>query len=297
MENILSAIWSLGSRVRDALKRVGLLGPLDGALSFMAELVFPRLQGPQVVELPGGLQMLVPPDSVSSRSYTTGTYERDVTAIVRQVVKPGMTAVDLGASVGYYTLILSSLVGVDGRVFAFEPDPEAFSYLSRNVEQNRISNVEAISNAVSARTGVMQFTQHQGTARNAVVRWDTHVPAIHDPISSPSYLHVVSTTLDDFFGSKGWPSVHLIKMDIEGSEYAALTGMRLLARRNPTLALVMELNPHTMKRSSTTAEMLRDILLELGFGRAYVIERRLKVNVRQGLPQSSANHNLLLTRS
>ncbi len=287
MESILNAVWSLGSRIRDGLKRMGVLGPFDGVFARIAHRLFPPMPRTTRVTLSDGLRMLVPPHSPSSRAYATGTYERDVTALMKQVVRPGMTVVDLGANIGYYTLMLSSLVGIGGRVFAFEPEPEAFSYLERSIQLNGITNIEAIDEAISDRSGAVEFIRHE-MARG----W------LGVPTASGCHLSVMSTTLDEFFSARSWPSVDLIKMDIEGSECAALHGMRQLSQRNPMLKLIMELNLDAVKRGGVTLEMLRDVLLELGFGRAYVIERRLRrVDVRENLPRSSAIHNLLLTKA
>ena len=82
-----------------------------------------------------------------------GCFEPFQTELVVNEVRPGDVAIDLGAHIGYYTLLLARLVGPTGRVLAFEPDPDNFALLSRNVEMNGYANVELFNAAASDRPG------------------------------------------------------------------------------------------------------------------------------------------------
>ena len=106
---------------------------------------------------------------------------------------------------------------------------------------------------------------------------------------------VPTVTLDDFFAGEEWPSISLIKMDIEGAETAALQGMRELCRRNPEMQLVMEFNSSATHWAGSSWEALASNLRTLGFGNSYIIERRLKpVSLTHAFSNSRALHNLLL---
>jgi hypothetical protein len=108
---------------------------------------------------------------------------------------------------------------------------------------------------------------------------------------------VNSITLDSFLADQNWPRVDVVKMNIEGSEGAAIKGMREVARRNPTLKLVMEFNPTALARAGFTRSTMQGALAELGFRRGQIVERGLRV-VPDGwlLPKGGDVYNILLTQ-
>ena len=102
------------------------------------------------VEIDGHKLFLDPLDSLSLS--IDGAYGKLETDLIKESVQQGDVVLDLGANIGYYTLIFARLVGPQGRVFAFEPDPENFRLLERNVKENHYTNVVAINKAVSNKT-------------------------------------------------------------------------------------------------------------------------------------------------
>src|SRR5438105_12803523 len=113
------------------------------------------------VTIPYRLRMLVPSTSPSLPYFRTGLYEQDLTDQLAKQIKPGQNIVDLGANTGYYTLVASKLVGSSGRVYAFEPDPAMFGYLTRNIALNACENVTAVQQAVSDRVGSASFIRQE----------------------------------------------------------------------------------------------------------------------------------------
>ena len=211
---VANGIWWLGVRLRDGAKRGGLLGPLDRVLGWLG----PRPTFQAVVPPAGAL--IVPAGTPSARNFLTGSYERDVTATLQQLLRPRMTFMDVGANIGYFTVLAAQAVGPEGHVYAFEPDPEAFAYLERN--------------AAAAQAGGMSI-ENLGR-RRIQRRQSVHAPGIRARLSQPdpSTVSVVRTTsIDDYFAARDWPPVHVIKMDIEGGEVDALRGATELCRRNP----------------------------------------------------------------
>jgi hypothetical protein len=83
---------------------------------------------------------------------------------------------------------------------------------------------------------------------------------------------VTGTTLDEFFDSRGWPPIDIIKMDIEGAEKFALLGMKELVRRNPRLKLIMEFELRSISAAGETPLSLVETLLELGFGKFSMLD-------------------------
>src|SRR5262249_36182110 len=152
-----------------------------------------------------------------------GVYEPFETGLLQNQLRPGDVVVDVGANIGYYTLLFARCVGPRGRVFAFEPDQTNFDLLRRNVERNGYTNVTLVRKAVAAQSGKLRLylcEDNKGDHRT----YDSHD-------GRPS-LEIDAVSLDDYFaGERG--SIALIKMDIQGAEEGALRGMRRLLADNP----------------------------------------------------------------
>jgi FkbM family methyltransferase len=155
------------------------------------------------------------------RSFVYGSWEPEVVDAVRQHVRPGMTVLDIGAQSGFYTLLLSRLVGPGGKVIAFEPLPANFRLLEENLQLNTLENAVVRKEAVSARSGDLTFEFPR-----------YHRTLVAGPIAPEDELGsftVPAITLDDFVRETGLP-VHFIKMDVEGAETDVMRGARKLLR-------------------------------------------------------------------
>ena len=283
------SVWGLGVRARNLAKRLGLLGSFEPVLLDWGRRLLPPPSEPVEVALPYGMTMSVPAGYPAARSFATGLYERDVFRLFLNIVRQGMAIVDVGASVGYYTLLASQLVGPSGHVYAFEPDPKTLDYLLRNLHANRCSNVTVVERAISDQKGSgILIRDPTSDERN----WLTDAP----PGAVPS-IGVQTITLDEFFAEREWPPVHIVKMDIEGSESAALEGMIELSRRNPELQLIMEWDVTYMRRAGTKPEALVSAIRTLGFAKGYIIERGLKPFSLGGmLPRMRGYYNCLFKK-
>lgn len=279
---IANEIWTVAVKTRNRLKRAGMLGPLDGLSTYLGPRLLPPPRSDTEAHLPLGLRLIVPAGYPSYRNFATGLYETDVTELFLSLVSPGMTVADLGANVGYYTLLASRLAGAGGRVYAFEPDPDAYSFLERNIARNKCTNVVPVNQAVGSRVEAVGFTR-MGPERG-------YISERHS-----SSISVGATTLDAFFGRIDWPPVHLVKIDIEGSEEMALSGMRELLRRNASIQIIVELNVDAISRRGSTLARFLETLDSLGFSSGYLIEQRRHLQLRSLLPGSRAVHNLLLS--
>ena len=89
--------------------------------------------------------------------YATGIWEKDVTAYLMKLIEGGMVVIDIGANVGYYTLLAAEKVGGHGKVFAFEPEPSRYALLEKNVRINGLKNVILVQQAVSNKTGTARL--------------------------------------------------------------------------------------------------------------------------------------------
>lgn len=152
-----------------------------------------------------------------------GTYEREQTALFQRLLRPGATVLDVGANVGYYTLLASVLVGDAGKVHAFEPEPKNAEFLRRHVRINARRNVTVEQAAVSDRAGTARFESGTGSGTGH--------------LGDRGTLEVRTLRLDDYCARHALaPSA--IKIDVEGAEMSVLHGAReTLARHRPILFL------------------------------------------------------------
>lgn len=168
-----------------------------------------------------------------ARQMKTGTFittEKEF-SLLQKWVTSGDYVLDIGANIGHYTCRLSDIVGIDGRVFAFEPVIETFELLANNVARLKFSNVTLLNMAASCETGVlcMEMPMFKSGLKNY---YEAH---LSNKITS---CRVFTFTVDSLqFPEK----VSFVKIDAEGHELSVLKGMRnLIDRDNP--ALVVEDN-------------------------------------------------------
>lgn len=173
-----------------------------------------------------------------------GTYEFAKRRAFEAAVTAGATVFDVGAHVGFYTLLASTLAGRDGRVFAFEPEPRSLRYLREHLRLNDVTNVTIIEAAVSAATGVARF--------NEGPRFST------GRLSEDGGITVRTVALDELVATGQVPMPQCIKIDVEGTELDVLAGARqILTKARPTLFLATH--------STTIHEHCCTFLRDLGY--------------------------------
>jgi FkbM family methyltransferase len=175
---------------------------------------------------------------------------------MRRLVRPGMTALDIGANQGVYTLGLSRLVGTRGRVYAFEPDPELHRALVANLEQNGVANVEAAACALGREDAVL------GLWRNVFNSGDNRLSGPAHGADAASVVEVPVRRLD---GLHPGLAVDFIKLDVQGWELQVLEGMEGTLGRSPGVVLVFEFWPEGLRRAGAEPLELIRRLERLGF--------------------------------
>lgn len=196
-----------------------------------------------------------------------GPSEKLVGQVLKKEVKPGMIALDLGAHFGYYTLLMAKLVGDEGRVFAFEPDPDNYALLAKNIAINDYKNIVPIQKAVSNRTAQVKLFLTDTS-------FGHHLCA--SPNEGEKFVLVDTITLDEFFEDKDLP-IDFIKMNIEGAELVALEGMSNLIKRNNKLKIVTEFGPSFLRRIGSSPEEFLNRLIGYGFRLYHMSEERKSV--------------------
>lgn len=168
-----------------------------------------------------------------------GTYEPEQTAAFERWISPGDTLLDVGAHVGYYTLLSSLLVGPGGAVHAFEPDPRNFRFLGKHVAANGLGNVQVVEAAVSDRAGTARFEFGSGSGTGH--------------IADAGGIEVRTTRVDDFVAERGI-SPSAFKVDVEGAEVRVLEGAAGTIRRCLPVIFLSTHGPEVHRRS---LELLR----------------------------------------
>jgi FkbM family methyltransferase len=160
---------------------------------------------------------VVPREQINQTLFLYGTFEISETRLVQALLKPGMTFLDVGANIGYYTVIAARLVGDSGAVHAFEPHPGVRARLEDNVGRNGYRNVAVHGQAVAATSGSVSFYA-------STVDQNQGISSILPGRGRQQELSVSSVTLDEFAASLGGRRIDVIKMDVEGAEAQVIAG-------------------------------------------------------------------------
>jgi FkbM family methyltransferase len=199
--------------------------------------------------IPGGEVLVRLNEFVGRTVYFTGNLEKKVGWLCSRIVRPGDTVIDIGANVGVVTVLLSSLVGEKGKVFAFEPNPTLHDMLDRTMERNRITNVFLSKVALGDKEGNLSlcFRSDNVGAGSLVYRYD-----------SAQIVTVPVTTLSSRLRSERLGSIRLIKIDAEGFEPEILSGaMEILMSARPD-AILFELHAGASISNHPTVRILRE---------------------------------------
>lgn len=153
-----------------------------------------------------------------------GIYEKDTQRVFLNHVHPGDVVLDIGANVGFFTLLASKLVGSEGKVYAFEPLPRNMSILRAHLQANRLVNVETLPIAAAAIEGTAPFSTGVGHSMGH--------------ISRNGDLSVPTASLDHLLTSSQIATAQFIKIDVEGAEFGVLTGgENLIVQSHPVILL------------------------------------------------------------
>lgn len=158
----------------------------------------------------------------------SGQFEPVSTEFVKRFLKPGSVALDVGANIGYYSVVFSKLVGEQGKVLAFEPTVHYGNVLSENLKQGQIKNCEIFSYGLSDRRQELEISI--GSA-SATLHWS-------DDIRPIAFEKIHLQRLDDVWDSFGLDRLDFIKIDVDGHEPAFLNGAwETIAQYRPVILL------------------------------------------------------------
>lgn len=210
---------------------------------------------------------------------TSHNWERLTTEMFKRVVKEGDVVVDIGANIGYFTLLSARLIGKKGRVYSFEPEPVNYNLLLKNINLNSYDNVVPLNKAVSNVKGMVRLYLSDSDTGAHTLR---HNPSGGKFVTTHSgkFVEVESIILDEFFEGKGH-AINVIKLDVEGAEMAVLLGMDKILTQNQDLKIFAEFYPSAIREFGYSPEE---------FIRKLVIDYRFSIFAIDYLPRGTKQH-------
>lgn len=231
---------------------------------------FYRLSGSHLVDrpIPLGLTLRIPANDqgIGLTLESTGQWEPLETATLLGVLRAGQTCFDVGANVGYYSLLAAAVVGPSGRVVAFEPDRRNLALLEGNLRLNGLTNVTIVEQAVSRSSGA------------AVLMVSSFDPSRHTIVEAngpkgDERRQITSVSLDEWCETHGiYPDV--MKIDIEGAEGLLVEGGRRVLADPRVRTVLMEFVAPRIAASGVDPAALLSTLSAMGFEIFQMDERR-----------------------
>ena len=204
-------------------------------------------------------------DWVQNNLFIYGYYEKNETDYWLKRSKNAKIIVDIGANVGYYSLIASKNVQRNkGRIYAFEPVSKTFSRLSENILLNKIDCISHYQKAVSNENSSIKI--NVGNDQN----WGMSSINFHEHLSSETEI-ISCETLDNFCKSANIAQVDLIKIDVEGAEYNVLKGMQKTIEDHKPEVLIEVLDQHLNKQNVSSNDVF-NFFWERGYRSYRIVE-------------------------
>ena len=213
-------------------------------------------------------------------------YEPIETELFKKEIKDGDIVVDIGANIGYFTLLMAKLVGINGKIISFEPEPSNFTLLNKNVIINNYQNVTLEKKGISDYNGRCKFFL------------STDAPgmhSLHKIDSKGEEINIDVIKLDEYFNTTGLiDKISLIKIDVEGAELQVLNGMKTILK-NKKLKLLIEFIPKHLEKHGTNPDDILKILEKNNFKIYHINEKTKKLelkNTKNILTDSELGRNI-----
>ena len=200
-------------------------------------------------------------DYISLELFFKGIYgiESDLVELFDGIFVRGMTFLDIGAHIGYYTLQAAARVGGEGAVHAFEPIGKTFEYLKKNILLNKLTNVH-----------VNQYIVHDCCGKKEVFVYDERNVGTSSILEidgkEPESVEIVECiTIDEYITQKRLKEVHALKIDVEGNELRVLKGMKNLLESKSLLHIIVEIHEEYLLAQNRDPIEIYKFLQKFGF--------------------------------
>jgi FkbM family methyltransferase len=235
------------------LRKIGISAPLREAGMAMLRFVFGNYMRVKIDGHPFTVDLR--DRVVSFMILFYHTYDVEEATVLRRLVRPGDRIIDIGAHIGYYSVLFGLKTGRTGRVMSIEPHPDNIAVLEKNLSDNGLNDVVTVAK-VAAGAGAGEATLFEGDGN----RGDNRLYRSNDKASRSFSVPVCA--VDDLIS---WDRVDLVKMDIQGYELAAIAGMRRTLASNPEIILLTEFWPYGIRQAAGDPESMLAVLQGMGF--------------------------------
>ena len=198
--------------------------------------------------------------SVSKSLVFQSNYEFNETNLVKKVIKPGWTVIDVGANFGWYSIHFSQLVGQNGKVFVFEPVPETYEELNSNIKLNSSQNIKVFNFALGNKDGSISF---------GVPAFDGGSGASSEFLKYSKRIRTTMRQLDDVMKEQNINKVDFIKVDIEGGELNMLKGAEKLLEHFRPKILIEIVDIHCQRFGHSPVDVYQ-FLINKGYNGVFI---------------------------
>jgi FkbM family methyltransferase len=239
--------------------------PLKGK-GFALNFITPR-SGMRTVPVWGAYAMSLDLANIIHRQIFMGCFGRGMTVWTRTLLPRGGTFLDVGAHIGYFSLLAAHCAGPEGHVYAVEPNPAAFASLEEHLASNQIKSVAAHRIALAESDGTLTLYVPPAGAN-----LDYNVTTMPRP--DWTSVDVPCRRLDDCLDAWHVERIDVMKMDVEGAEPRVLAGAAEHLRRGLVRHLIVEVNGPRLTEGGSSPVKLVEQLAGLGFQPARLANRR-----------------------
>lgn len=171
-------------------------------------------------------------DGLSSELLVFGSHERDTTDFVSNYLKKDMICVDIGANIGYYSILYSKIVGPNGKVISVEPSPVNYEYLNKNLNLQNNKNFQIFNCACGDKEGNVRFHVDNRGNKCFVLNENEQCKSPENVITVPVQ------TIEKIVNETNLSKIDFLKMDVEGYEWIALQGgWKIIKKFKPTIQI------------------------------------------------------------
>jgi len=200
---------------------------------------------------------------------SSSIYDQQMTEVIKSIITWGMVCLDIGAMIGYFTLIMAKLVGEEGRIFAFEPEPHNFDLLVKNIAINGYTNITAVPKAISNKNEKTElFLDRINLGSHSLV-----TPGENTHPLGKDTIEVEAQTLDSLFRNYDG-KIDLVKIDAGGAETAVLEGMENIINKNKDLMIITQFQPRPLATFGSSPEEFLNRLLQYSFNLYDIDEKK-----------------------
>ncbi len=209
-------------------------------------------------------------DTIQKHIYYFGTWEPHISAFVSSRLKKGDYFIDIGANIGYYSLLASTLIEKEGKVIAIEASPKVFEMLQRHIKINDFQNIKTICCAVSNKRDklVIHHAEESNIGATSVVH--------NFKQSFEPDMEVDAAPLGDILLNDEISRARIIKIDVEGAEWLVIEGMEsVFPKLRDDVEILLEVTPETLEHFGKKFDDLLAVFTKFGFN-AYTIRNEYK---------------------